>query len=79
MSNSFPTTTTKITTPHRKLKDEQLNRHNNNKNTTPHRKLNHEQLNPHSNNKKIRHHTKIKTMNNSILTTTTKREHQEEN
>jgi hypothetical protein len=51
MSNSILTTTTKITTPHRKLKDEQLNRHNNNKNTTPHRKLNNELLNPHNNKK----------------------------
>ena len=58
MSNSILTTTTKNTTPHRKLSDEQLN--------------------PHSNNKKIRHHTKSKTMNNSILTTTTKTQHHKE-
>jgi hypothetical protein len=50
MSNSFPTTTTKNTTAHTKLNDEQLNPHNNNKNTTPHTKLNDEQLNPHNNN-----------------------------
>ena len=36
MSNSFPTTTTKNTTAHTKLNDEQLNPHNKNKkhNTT---------------------------------------------
>jgi hypothetical protein len=49
MSNSILTTTTKNTTPHRHLIDEQLNPHNNNNkhNTTPHRKLNDEQLIPH--------------------------------
>jgi hypothetical protein len=52
MSNSILTTTTKNTTPHRKLIDEQLNPHNNNKNTTPHTKLSDEQLNPHNDNKK---------------------------
>ena len=52
MSNSILTTTTKNTTPHRKLIDEQLNPHNNNKNTTPHRKLSDEELNPQNNNKK---------------------------
>jgi hypothetical protein len=43
MNNSILTTTTKNTTPHTKLNDEQLNPHNN-KNTTPHRKLSDEQL-----------------------------------
>jgi hypothetical protein len=57
MSNSILTTTTKNTTPHTKLNDEQLNRHNNNKkNTTPHTKLNDEQLN-RQNKKKPQHHT----------------------
>jgi hypothetical protein len=51
MNNSNLTTTTKNTTLHRQLSDEQLNPHNNNKNTTPHIKLNDEQLNPHNNNK----------------------------
>ena len=60
MGNSILTTTTKNTTPHTKLNDEQLNPHNNNKkNTTPHKKQNDEQLNPHNNNKK--HNTKQKT------------------
>ena len=50
MNNSI--ITTKNTTPHRKLNDEQFNPHNKRKNTAPHRKLSDEQLNPHNNNKK---------------------------
>ena len=60
MSNSILTTTTKNTTPHTKLNDEQLNPHNNNKNTTPHTKLNDKQLNPHNNNKKHNTTHKVK-------------------
>jgi hypothetical protein len=47
MNNSI-LTTTKNTTAHAKLNDEQLNSHNNKKKPTPHTKLNDEQLNPHN-------------------------------
>ena len=51
MSNSI-LTTTRNTTAHTKLNDEQLNHHKNNKNTATHIKLNDEQLNPHNNKQK---------------------------
>ena len=56
MSNSI-LTTTRNTTAHTKLNDEQLNHHKNNKNTAPHIKLNDEQLNPHNNKQKVQHYT----------------------
>jgi hypothetical protein len=42
MSNSILKTTANNTAPHRKLTNEQLNPHNNNKNTTPNAELNDE-------------------------------------